>query len=52
MRSYPVMENPIGSAVSEILRYTHTDRETNTHLVTFLEGSLAMIKEIAKNIHL
>ena len=24
-RSYPVMENPIGSAVSEILRYKQTD---------------------------
>ena len=25
MRSYPVRENPIDSAVSEILRYRHTD---------------------------
>ena len=29
MRSYPVKKNPIGSAVSEILRYKQTDRQTN-----------------------
>ena len=29
MRSYPVKESPIGSAVSEILRYTQTDTQTN-----------------------
>ena len=29
MKSYPVKENPIGSAVSEILRYKQTDRQTN-----------------------
>jgi len=29
MRSYPVMESPIGAAVSEILRYTQTDTQTN-----------------------
>ena len=28
MRSYPVKENPIGSAVSQILRYKQTDRKT------------------------
>ena len=29
MRIYPVKENPIGSAVSEILWYRHTDRHTD-----------------------
>ena len=29
MRRYPVKENPIGSAVSEILGYKQTDRQTN-----------------------
>ena len=29
MRSYPVKENPIGSAVSEILRYKQTDKQTD-----------------------
>ena len=28
MRSYPVKENQIGSAVSEILRYKQTDKQT------------------------
>ena len=27
MRSYPVKENPIGSAVSKILRYKHTNTQ-------------------------
>ena len=35
MRIYPVKENPIGTAVSESLRYRHTDRQihryTDTH---------------------
>ena len=30
MRSYPVKENPIGSAVSEIFRYKQTDRHRPT----------------------
>ena len=29
MKSYPVKENHIGSAVSKILRYNHTDKLTN-----------------------
>ncbi len=29
MRSYPVKENPIGSAISEILLYNHTNTLTN-----------------------
>ena len=44
MGNYPVKENPIGSVVSEIIRYKqrdrqtdrHTDRQTNTHPVTLL----------------
>ena len=36
MRSYPVKESPIGSAVSKILRYKHTHRQTNRHPVTLL----------------
>ena len=31
MRSYPVKENPIGSAVSEILWYKHTDKQTSCY---------------------
>ena len=34
MRSFPVRENPIGSAVNEILRY----RQTNKHPVTLLSS--------------
>ena len=34
MSSYPVKENPIVSAVSEILRYKHTDKHTDTHTQT------------------
>ena len=33
MRSHPVKEDPIGSAVSEILRYKHTDRQTDILLL-------------------
>ena len=29
MKIYPVKENPIGSAVSEILRYKHTNTQTH-----------------------
>ena len=36
MRSYSVKENQIGLAVSEILRYTHT--QTNRHPVTLVQG--------------
>ena len=36
MRSYPVKKNPIGSMVSEILRYRQTDK----HYVTLLEGNV------------
>ena len=32
MRSYPVKENPISSAVSEILRYRQTDRHIDKHI--------------------
>ena len=28
MISYPIKENPIGSAVGKILRYRHTERQT------------------------
>ena len=31
MRIYPVKENPIGSSVSEILRYKHTDKQTSCY---------------------
>ena len=34
MRSYPVKENLIGSAVSEILRYKQIDRQANRHRST------------------
>ena len=32
MRSYPVKENPIGSAIIEILLYKHTNTQTNIHI--------------------
>ena len=35
MRSYPVKENPIGSAVSEIPRYKHSDTQTNILLLYY-----------------
>ena len=35
MRSYPVKENPIGSAVNEILRYKQRDRQTDIVLLYF-----------------
>ena len=44
MRSYPVKENPIGSAVSEILQYRQTDRQTDTHPVTLLKGFRLKLK--------
>ena len=34
MRSYLVKENPIGSAVSEILRYKQPDKQTDRHRST------------------
>ena len=36
MRSYPVKENPISSAVSEILHYKQTNRQTDRHEATLL----------------
>ena len=35
MRSYPAKENPIRSAVSEILRYKQTDRQTHILLLYY-----------------
>ena len=32
MRSYPVKENNTGSAVSEIIRYKHTDKHTDKQI--------------------
>ena len=37
MRSYPVKENPIGSAVSEILRYKQTNRHTDIVLLCIID---------------
>ena len=33
MRIYPIKKNPIGSAVSEILRYKQTDKQTSFYFV-------------------
>ena len=33
MRSYPVRENPIGPAVSEILRYKQIDKQTSFYFM-------------------
>ncbi len=40
MRIYSVKENPIGSAVTEILRcrHTHTDKQIYKHSVTLVLG--------------
>ena len=38
MRRHPVKENQIGSAVSEILRYTQTNKQTDRHPVTLVQG--------------
>ena len=35
MKSYPVKENPISSAVSKILRYKQTDRQTHMLLLYY-----------------
>ncbi len=35
MRSYPVKDNPIGSTVSEILRYRQTHRQTHILLLYY-----------------
>ena len=37
MKSYPVKENPIGLAVSEILRYKRTDRQTDIVLLCIID---------------
>ena len=47
MRSYSVKENPICSAVTEILRYKQTDTKTNTHPVTLLPGYLVVVVVVA-----
>ena len=45
MRSYSVKENPIGSAVREILRYKHTDKHTDRHPVTFLKDFIILFRD-------
>ena len=37
MKSYPVKENPICSAVSEILRYKQTKRQTDIVLLCIID---------------
>ena len=37
MRNYPVKENPIGLAVSKILRYKQTNRQTDIVLLCIIE---------------
>ena len=46
MRIYPVKKNPIGSAVSKILRYKHTDRQTYfiIRIDNFASGMLAPLE--------
>ncbi len=49
-RSYLVKENPIGSAVSDVLRYRQTNKQTDRHPVTLLQiykgGSYAQLNTI------
>ena len=40
MRIYPVQENPIGSVVSEIIRYTQTDRQTDILLLYYKKDGI------------
>ena len=40
MRSYPVKENPFGSAVSEILCYKQTNRQTDIVLLCIIDYCL------------
>ena len=47
MRSYTVKENPIGLAVSKILRY----RQTNTHPVTLLRGEIPLLRPVVHFIY-
>ena len=48
MRSYPVKQNPIGSAVSEILWYEQTDAHTDRDPVTLLLGLTGKIAATGK----
>ena len=43
MRSYPVKENPIGAAVSEILRYRHTNRQKDILLLYYKDWVLEAV---------
>ena len=42
---HPVKENPIGSAVSEILQYKYTNTQTNILLMFYKERSFATDKK-------
>ena len=42
MRSYPVKDNPIDSAVSQILRYKQTNRQTDIILLCFIDRFIAI----------
>ena len=43
MGSYPVKENPIGSAISEIIRHKKTDIQTNTHPVLYYKDKIIIM---------
>ena len=50
MRSYPVKENPIGFAVSEILWYTQTDRQIDI-LLPFYKDSMSYLFRSIPNLN-
>ena len=46
MKSYPVKENPIGSALSEILRNKHTNTHTDILLLNYKDITLNIDKHV------
>ena len=47
MKSYPVKENPIGSAVSDILTDKQTDRQTDIVLLCIINGKYVQVMNLA-----
>ena len=46
MRSQPVKENPIGSAISKIRQYKHTNTQTNILLLYYKDSMLLLSRKI------
>ena len=52
IRSYPVKDNYIGSAVSEILRYKQTEKQTNILLLYYKDNLAGEGDDIAQWYHI